>query len=164
MYLLNFSSKPVVISHANPIFFHRSLRNIDDEVLKELAKNNGFIGLSLYPYHLKNNGNCKVEDFCEMIKQLINLIGIEHIGIGSDLCKNWPDEVVMWMRNGKWTKKTDYGESKDNSSVWPEQPSWFTKGSDIKNIYQSLLKNGISEEDTFKIIGKNWLKFMKEFF
>ena len=161
---IKFSSKPVAISHANPTFFHQSLRNIDDEVLKELAKNNGFIGLSLYPYHLKNNGNCKVEDFCEMIKQLINLIGIDHIGIGSDLCKNWPNEVVMWMRNGKWTKKTDYGESKDNSSAWPEQPSWFTKGSDIKNIYQSLLKNGISEEDTFKIIGKNWLKFMKDFF
>ena len=158
------SSKPVAISHANPIFFHQSKRNIDDEVLKELAKKDGFIGLSLYPYHLKNHGNCKIEEFCEMIKQLINLIGIEHIGIGSDLCKNWPDEVVMWMRNGKWTKKTDYGESKDNSSAWPEQPSWFTKGSDIKNIYQSLLKNGINEEDTFKIIGKNWLKFMKDFF
>ena len=161
---IKFSSKPVAISHANPIFFHQSLRNIDDEVLKELAKKNGFIGLSLYPYHLNNHGDCTIEEFCEMIKKLINLIGIEHIGIGSDLCKNWPDEVVMWMRNGKWTKKTDYGESKDNSSGWPEQPSWFTKGSDIKNIYQSLLKNGISEEDTFKIIGKNWLKFMKEFF
>ena len=161
---IKFSSKPVAISHANPFFFHQSKRNIEEDVLKELSKNNGFIGLSLYPYHLKNHGNCKIEEFCEMIKQLINLIGIDHIGIGSDLCKNWPNEVVMWMRNGKWTKKTDYGESKDNSSAWPEQPSWFTKGSDIKNIFQSLLKNGISEEDTFKIIGKNWLKFMREFF
>ncbi len=161
---IKFSSKPVAISHANPTFFHQSLRNIDDEVLKELAKHNGFIGLSLYPYHLKNHGNCKIEEFCEMIKQLINLIGIDHIGIGSDLCKNWPNEVVMWMRNGKWTKKTDYGESKDNSSAWPEQPSWFTKGSDIKKIYQSLLKNGISEKDAFKVIGENWFTFMKEFF
>jgi len=41
-------------------------------VLKELSQNNGFIGLSLYPYHLKNHGNCKIEDFCEMIKQLID--------------------------------------------------------------------------------------------
>ena len=161
---IKFSSRPVAISHANPTFFHQSLRNIDDEILKELAKKNGFIGLSLYPYHLNNHGDCTIEEFCEMIKKLINLVGIEHIGIGSDLCKNWPDEVVMWMRNGKWTKKTDYGESKDNSSAWPEQPSWFTKGSDIKNIFQSLLKNGISEEDAFKIIGKNWLKFMREFF
>ena len=161
---IKFSSKPVVISHANPIFFYQSLRNINDEVLKELAKKNGFIGLSLYPYHLKNQGNCSIEEFCEMIKQLINLIGIEHIGIGSDLCKNWPDEVVMWMRNGKWTKKIDYGESTSKSIKWPEQPSWFTKGSDIKNIFQGLKKSGVREEYAFKILGENWLKFMKGFF
>ena len=28
---INFSSKPVAISHANPLFFHNSVRNIDDE-------------------------------------------------------------------------------------------------------------------------------------
>ena len=133
---IKFSSKPVAISHANPFFFHQSKRNIEEDVLKELSKNNGFIGLSLYPYHLKNHGNCKIEDFCEMIKQLIEFIGIDHIGIGSDLCKNWPDEVVMWMRNGKWTKKTDYGESSSKSTAWPKQPTWVTKGSDMKNIYE----------------------------
>ena len=161
---IKFSSKPVAISHANPIFFHKSLRNINDEVLIKLAKKNGFIGLSLYPYHLKNHGNCTIQEFCEMIKQLTNLIGIEHIGIGSDLCKNWPDEVVMWMRNGKWTKKIDYGESSNKSSIWPKQPAWFTKGSDIKNIYQSLTKSGVKEKDAFKILGTNWLEFMKGFF
>ena len=161
---IKFSSKPVAISHANPFFFHQSKRNIEEDVLKELSKNNGFIGLSLYPYHLKNHGNCKIEDFCEMIKQLIEFIGIDHIGIGSDLCKNWPDEVVMWMRNGKWTKKTDYGESSSKSTAWPKQPTWFTKGSDIKNIYECLTKNGVKEEDAFKILGTNWLEFMKGFY
>ena len=39
------------------------------------------------------------------------------------------------MRNGKWTKKIDYGESKNKSSSWPKQPVWFTKGSDLRNIY-----------------------------
>ena len=99
-----------------------------------------------------------------MIKQLINLIGIEHIGIGSDLCKNWPNEVVMWMRNGKWNKKVDYGESTSKSDKWPEQPSWFTKGSDLKNIFQSLVLNGLSEKYAARIIGENWLNFMKNHF
>jgi len=161
---IRFSSKPVAISHANPAFFHKSIRNIDDDVLSELAKKDGFIGLSLYPYHLKNLGQCTIEDFCSMIKQLINLIGIEHIGIGSDLCINWPDDVVMWMRNGKWTKKTDYGESKDQSISWPTQPSWFTKGSDLNNIYYGLIKSGLNEEDALKILGSNWLNFMERFF
>jgi len=161
---IKFSSEPVAFSHANPLFFHNSLRNIDDEVLTELTKKDGFIGLSLYPYHLKNDGNCKIEDFCGMIKQLINLVGIENIGIGSDLCKNWSNDVVMWMRNGKWTKKIDYGESKNKNTTWPKQPSWFTKGSDIINIYNSLLENGINEKDTSRIIGRNWLEFMQRFF
>ena len=161
---IHHSSKPIAISHANPSFFHKALRNIDNDVLIELAKKNGFIGLSLYPYHLKNLGKCTIEDYCSMVKQLINLIGIEHIGIGSDLCKNWPDEVVMWMRNGKWTKKIDYGESTSKSTAWPEQPSWFTKASDLKNIFESLVINGLTDDQAFKIIGTNWFEFMKNHF
>jgi len=161
---IHHSLKPVAISHANPSFFHKSIRNIDDDVLIALSKKNGFIGLSLYPYHLKNLGKCSIEDFCTMIKKLINLIGIEHIGIGSDLCINWPDEVVMWMRNGKWTKKIDYGESKSQNNKWPDQPSWFKKGSDLKNIFESLVLNGLSEDDSFAILGKNWFNFMKMHF
>ena len=158
---IEFSSKPVAISHANPNFFYKAVRNIDDDVLVKLANKNGFIGLSLYPFHLKDEGNCKIEDFCSMIKKLVNLIGIDHIGIGSDLCNNWSDDVVMWMRNGKWTKKLDYGESQNKSVVWPTQPSWFKKGSDLKNIYLGMKKSNFSEEDIFKILGKNWLEFMK---
>ena len=161
---IEFSNQPVAISHANPTFFHNSIRNINSDVLQKLAKKNGFIGLSLYPYHLKNLGKCKVEDFCSMIKELINLIGEDNIGIGSDLCLNWPDEIVMWMRNGKWTKKIDYGESKDNNPKWPELPNWYSKPSDLKNLFISMCENNISEKVATKIVGENWLSFMKNQF
>ena len=161
---IKFSSKPVAISHANPLFFHNSIRNIDNEVLKELSKKNGFIGLSLYPLHLKDHGDCRLEDYCMMIHQLINMIGDDCIGIGSDLCKNWKDEVLLWMRNGKWTKKLDYGESTVKSLKWPEQPKWFEKGSDIINLYEALIKSGIKEKTVINIMGLNWLNFMKNNF
>tara|TARA_Y100000590_G_scaffold199501_1_gene226576 strand:- start:3059 stop:4045 length:987 start_codon:yes stop_codon:yes gene_type:complete len=161
---IKLSTKPVAISHANPSFFHKSIRNIDNEVLMKLVNKDGFIGLSLYPYHLNNLGNCKIEDFCSMIKELINFIGNDNIGIGSDLCLNWPDEVVMWMRNGKWTKKTDYGESKNKNIKWPKQPDWYEKPSDINNIFEAMCKFGINEKIAIKIMGKNWLNFMKNHF
>ena len=161
---IEISNKPVAISHANPSFFHQSLRNIDNEVLIKLVKKNGFIGLSLYPYHLKNYGNCKIEEFCSMIKELINLIGSDNIGIGSDLCLNWKDDVVMWMRNGKWSKNIDYGESKDKNINWPKQPKWYEKPSDINNIFRAMIKNGINEQTAIKILGMNWLNFMKNHF
>ena len=159
---IEFSKQPVAISHANPKFFHSSLRNIDDDVLKLLANKSGFIGLSLYPYHLKDHGECELEDFCDMVKKLINMIGIDHIGIGSDLCLNWNDDVIVWMRNGKWTKKLDYGESKFKNNLWPAQPNWFKKSSDLKNLYKGFIKGGISEKNAFKILGLNWLEFMKK--
>jgi len=161
---INFSKKPVTISHANPNFFHQSIRNIDDEVLKLLAKNNGFIGLSLYPYHLKNYGDCKLEDFCEMINQLVNIMGEDNIGIGSDLCMNWPDSVVMWMRNGKWTKKIDYGESKNKNASWPKPLTWYSKPEDISAFLKGMILNGISEKTAHKIAGSNWLNFMQNHF
>ena len=161
---IKFSKEPVAISHANPSFFHNSVRNIDNEVLKALKNKNGFFGMSLYPYHLKNLGDCRVEDFCEMIKKLINLIGDDNIGIGSDLCLNWPNEVVMWMRNGKWTKKTDYGESKDKNPSWPKQPSWYSKPGDLKIFFYSMIKNGIKEKEAIKIAGVNWFNFMQNHF
>ncbi len=161
---IEFSKKPVAISHANPSFFHQSIRNIDQDILLNLKNNNGFIGLSLYPYHLKNSSNCKIEDFCAMIKQLLNIIGNDSVGIGSDLCLNWPDEVVMWMRNGKWTKKIDYGESKNKNAHWPQQPSWYQKPSDINNLFEAMCKNGINEKIAIKIMGLNWLNFMKNHF
>ena len=161
---IEFSKKPVAISHANPNFFHKSIRNIDDDVLKKLAENNGFIGLSLYSYHLKNHSDCKIEDFCEMVKKLINIMGEDSIGIGSDLCINWPDEVVMWMRNGKWTKKIDYGESKNENAGWPKQPSWYSKPEDLSNLISKLITYGINEKIAYKIGGLNWLNFMSNHF
>ena len=92
------------------------------------------------------------------------MIGIDSIGIGSDLCKNWNDDVIVWMRNGKWTKKLDYGESKTRDTVWPKQPKWFQKGSDIVNVYKGLIKSGMSQKNANKIIGLNWLDFIRNSF
>ena len=58
----------------------------------------------------------------------------------------------------------DYGESVSKSTAWPKQPAWFEKGSDIKNIMNGLVKSGMNEKDAFKILGSNWLEFMKVHF
>jgi hypothetical protein len=59
---------------------------------------------------------------------------------------NWPDEVVMWMRNGKWTKKIDYGESKDKNASWPKQPLWYSKPEDLPTLVDAMVSNGLNEK------------------
>jgi microsomal dipeptidase-like Zn-dependent dipeptidase len=106
---IEISSRPIAISHANPSFFEPALRNKSDRVLKALAESGGMLGLSLYPFHLKNGSDCTLGEFCDMVSAAAELMGVDHIGIGSDLCQDQPDAVVDWMRNGRWSKQADFG-------------------------------------------------------
>ena len=82
---IEISEKPIAITHANPIFWHNAKRNKSEDLLKALAESNGMLGLSLYPHHLKDGTNCKLNSFCEMTAKTADLIGVKNIGIGSDL-------------------------------------------------------------------------------
>lgn len=158
---IDLSSRPICISHANPKFAHDGLRNKTDEVLKALAKRDGLIGLSLYPFHLPNASDCTLQEFCQMSARLAELIGVDHIGIGSDLCLNQPLEILEWMRNGRWSKIKDYGEGSASNCAWPKNVSWFDDANGLRNIYEGLLKYGFNNDEVKKIMGINWLNFLQ---
>ena len=160
---IEISQGPIVVSHANPLFWHKGLRNKSDTVLKALNDSGGMIGFSLYPHHLKDSTNCTLESFCEMIAETTKRISVKQIGIGSDLCIRHPDSIVDWMRNGTWTKTKDFGEGSVNNAGFPPQPSWFEDARGFDNLEQGLLKVGFSEEETHDILGNNWYNFYRKF-
>ena len=161
---IELSSRPIVISHANPSFWHPAKRNKSDEIIKELSNSNGMLGFSLYPHHLNNSTQCSLEDFCSMIARTADLIGIDHIGFGSDLCQDQPDSIVEWMRVGKWTKEMDYGEGSASNPGFPDMPDWFRDNRDWHNIIEGLKKHGFSNDEINKIKGENWLSFFRKSF
>ena len=161
---IEYSSRPIVISHANPSFWHPARRNKSNTVIKALAETGGMIGFSLYPHHLDGGTDCTLEGFCQMIADTAELMGIDQIGFGSDLCQDQPDSVVEWMRVGRWTKKIDYGEGSALNAGFPPMPSWFQDNRDWGNILKGLAEVGFSEDDIAKIAGKNWLEFYRQSF
>lgn len=161
---IELSSRPIAITHANPASFHPALRNKSDSVLRALAASGGMLGTSLYPFHLRNGSDCTLEDFCNMIYSTAEMIGIDHIGIGSDLCQNWGKDTLVWMRNGRWSSKTDFGEGTADNSDWPAQPPWFQSSMDFVNIADGLYGAGFNEEEVRKIMGLNWLRFFESAF
>ena len=161
---IEISSRPIAITHANPLFWCDALRNKSDDVLKALAESGGILGFSMYPHHLKNKSACLLEEFCEMIARTAEMIGVERIGMGSDLCQNQPDRVVEWMRNGTWSTDRDFGEGSANSAGFPEQPEWFRDNRDFINIFSCLREKGFSENEVKRIAGLNWLEFFEKSF
>ena len=158
---IEISEKPIAITHANPLFWHPAKRNKSDDLLKNLSDSGGLLGLSLYPHHLKNNTNCTLESFCEMVAKTAEIMNINNIGIGSDLCLNQPDQVVEWMRNGTWTKSRNYGEGSKSKPGFPKQPDWFKDARGFFNLEKGLKKVGFSEIEINGILGNNWYNFYK---
>lgn len=161
---IEISERPIAITHANPAFWHPALRNKSDDVLKALAASGGMLGFSMYPHHLAGGSDCTLEDFCGMIARCADLMGVDQIGFGSDLCLDQPDSVVEWMRNGTWTREMDYGEGSASNAGFPPQPHWFRDSTGFSNILPGLRAVGFSEEDVAKIAGGNWLRFYEASF
>ena len=158
---IELSQKPIAITHANPYFWLPAKRNKSSDLLKILSDSGGILGLSLYPHHLKDNTNCTLESFCEMVAKTAEIMNIKQIGIGSDLCLKQPDSVVEWMRNGTWAKSTNFGEGTKNKPGFPKQPQWFENARGFSNIEKGLKKVGFSDEETNGILGNNWYNFYK---
>ena len=161
---IEISERPIAITHANPASWHPALRNKSDTVLKALAESGGMLGFSLYPHHLNEGSRCTLEDFCTMIARTAEVMGMEQIGFGSDLCQNQPDTVVAWMRNGTWTRDTDFGEGSADVPGFPDQPTWFRDNRDFKDIQAGMRAVGVSNTDIAKIGGGNWLSFFERSF
>ena len=157
---IDLSARPISITHANPNFWLESVRNKSDALIKALAARGGMLGLSLYPYHLKGGTDCPLESFAEMAARLADKVGIDRIGIGSDLCQGHGNEIIEWMRVGRWTKSPP--GSGLGAPVLPAQPAWFRDNRDWGNIRAGLVSQGFSETDAGKILGGNWHRFFAD--
>lgn len=158
------STRPIAITHANPATWHPARRNKSPRVLQALAESGGMLGFSLYPHHLNGGSACALDDFCTAVARTADVMGVTHIGIGSDLCQDQPDSVVEWMRSGRWTKSVDFGEGSADAAGFPAMPDWFRDNRDFGNISNGLRRVGFSAEDVAAVMGGNWLRFFEASF
>lgn len=158
------SSRPIAITHANPAAWHPARRNKSDTVLRALARSGGMLGFSVYPHHLKDSSACTLASFCRMIADTAELMGIDHLAIGTDLCQDQPDEVVEWMRVGRWTKSVDYGEGSAGAPGFPQMQAWFQDNRSFGHVARGLRAVGMAQADVDAVMGGNWLRFYRDSF
>ena len=81
---LNISSKPIVASHSSARALCNHPRNLTDEQLKALAAKGGVAQVTLYSGFLKEQGMATIQDAIDHLNHMVNIMGIEHVGIGTD--------------------------------------------------------------------------------
>jgi microsomal dipeptidase-like Zn-dependent dipeptidase/gamma-glutamyl-gamma-aminobutyrate hydrolase PuuD len=81
---LECSSKPIICSHSSSRALCDHTRNLTDDQMRALARSGGVAQVCLYSGFLKKDGNATVEDAVRHIMHMIDVMGVDHVGIGSD--------------------------------------------------------------------------------
>ena len=84
--LIKASKAPIIVSHSSCRALAEHPRNLTDEQLVALAKNGGVIQItSVKKFLLPASGvEADVKIFIDHIEHVVNLVGIDYVGIGSD--------------------------------------------------------------------------------
>lgn len=169
--VIRLSKAPVIASHSCCRFFTPGFeRNINDEMIIELAKNGGVVQIAFAGFFLREDINKKYLEGEEEIKEHLKNFNIPP---GTDSA--WQYESQYWKENpvGKATVKdvanhidhivklvgVDYvGIGSDFNGVGDHLPIGLEDASKYPNLIYELLKRGYSENDIRKIFGENLLR------
>lgn len=78
------SKKPIVCSHSNCRALCDHPRNLTDDQMRRLAENGGVMQITMYPGFLQKDENASILDVLAHLKHAIEIVGIDHVGIGTD--------------------------------------------------------------------------------
>jgi len=122
---------PFIASHSNCREVCDHQRNLTDDMIRALADHDGVMGMNFAPMFIDQK-KATVERVVDHIDHIIELVGADHVGLGSDF---------------------------DGIGSTPEGLEDATK---MPNITRELVKREYSNEDIVKILGGNHLRVFKE--
>ncbi|MCF8076822.1 MAG: membrane dipeptidase [Desulfotignum sp.] len=151
------SRRPVALTHANPKSLCDHPRNKPDEVIKAVAENGGVVGATIFPPFLPKGNRSALADFIDVIDYMVNMIGIDHVAVGTDFTEGQPREWFDWILTGR---------SKKGPALQLQHPLVNPKGiqsaADFPNITAALLERGYDELQIRKIMGENMMRIFSQ--
>lgn len=150
------SSKPVCYSHCLPAGLKQHPRNKNDEQLRFIADHGGFVGVTMFPPFLARGIESTVDDYVAAIDYVINLIGEDCVGIGTDFTQGWGKPFFDWLTHdkGRHRRLTDFGKVVN--------PAGMEVIGNFSNLTAAMEKAGWTESRTRKVLGENWLRVFGE--
>jgi membrane dipeptidase len=151
-----YSKKPVAFTHICPLGLKNHPRNKSDELIKMIADRNGFIGVTCYPWFLKRGNDSTLDDFVEAIEYVMNLVGEDCVGYGTDFTQGYGEDFLDYIGTDK-----GYGRR-----IVPQADVIFPP--DLKtlketpNITRTMVDRGWKTDQINKVIGANWVRFLAQ--
>lgn len=154
--IISHSKQPVCYSHCLPAGLKEHPRNKSDEDLKFIAERNGFVGVTMFPPFLPKGTDSTVDDYVEAIDYIVNIVGEERVGVGTDFTQGYDRPFFDWITHDKGygRKLTEFGEIIN--------PKGMQVIGDFPNLTAAMQKAGWSDTKVERIMGQNWVKLLEE--
>ncbi len=143
------SSQPVIYSHSNPRVLCDHPRNIADAQIRACAATGGVIGINGIGSFLGGD-TCDAERIVRHIDYVVDLVGIEYVGIGLD--------SVLDPEDTGHTNRTWPGLLADTSTGSGD----MAQPEELPRVTEELLRRGYSDDDIRKVMGGNFVRVSGE--
>jgi membrane dipeptidase len=154
---INISKSPVTYTHCCPAI-KKHPRNKTDEQLKQIANNGGMIGFASYTPFLPKGSNSNIDDCVEAMDYLINIVGEDQVGIGTDWVQDQDISFFEYLQRDKGTGRYVSQPYKDV----PPMPKGIKRLSQFQNFVPAMERVGWSTKRIEKVLGQNWYLFFKK--
>ncbi len=129
--ILTVTKNPIIASHSGARTLRNHTRNLTDDQIKSIANGGGVIGVVFHRTFITSTTTATIDTVIKHIDYIKNLVGINHVAIGSDY----------------------------DGGITP--PVGLEDVSKMPKLTMALLRRGYSRSDVRKILGENYLRVFK---
>ena len=147
--ILENTTRPVIVSHTNARKYYDIERNISDEQIKAIGARGGVIGVNSILVSSKKQ-EATLDHYVDHIQHVIDLIGIDGVGIGFDFFeffyRRWSDE-----------ERAAFHKKFPHVHFIPD----LLHHGHARNVTAKLIEHRFSDEQIEKILFRNWMRIFE---
>jgi membrane dipeptidase len=156
---LAISKAPVILSHGNcRALIPGGLRASTDDAIRKLAAKGGVMGISDIAFMVKGTEPVTIDDVVDHYDHVRDLVGIEHVGVGSDAGIESNDlagpEKVKSILASADKRYQIHGSHEVVAGMEGPNRMW--------ELCTALVRRGYTDEHIQLVLGGNWARVLKE--
>ncbi|MEZ9368840.1 dipeptidase [Shewanella sp. 10N.286.51.B2] len=148
------SSQPVISSHSGAKAMANYQRSLSDEVIKAIAESGGVCSINMVGAFMdtSNPDIVTTDALFRHVDYMVNLVGIDHVGFGSDYIPNINFTASIMQTPMGAAVFPDGGYSAAAGAKGFPTPAPYQI---VAALIDKMLQNGYSQEDCGKFLGGN---------
>lgn len=153
------SKAPVILSHGNCRALNPgALRASTDDAIRRIGEGGGVVGISCIAFMVKGSEPVTVDDVVDHFDHVRNLVGIEHVGIGSDAGIESNDLAPPRILKEKLAK----ADPRYRVHGTHEVVAGLEGPNRVFELTEAFIRRGYTDDDIRRVLGANWARVLRK--